>query len=207
MKETPILYTGEMVRAILDGRKAMTRRVVKPQPWLIVGQDAYGNVDDAGYWRYGEEKEDWPWPNDCPYGVIGDRLWVREKFNLMLKGTEKQPGFQRQIEYHSDGEIRDISPDHNDDWDRMENSKRGYLSRPSIFMPRWASRITIEITDIRVERLQDISEEDALMEGVTPSEIGVTNRTCFRILWDSINVKKHPWTSNPWVWVVGSKRI
>lgn len=115
----------------------------------------------------------------CPYGAPGDRLWVRETFNHCAYKPF----------YRADGPMHE-------DW----------KWKPSIHMPRWASRITLEITAIRVEQLQDITEEDAKAEGC----IGALGAGCtgaYRDLWDSINAKKYPWSSNPWVWVIEFRRI
>jgi hypothetical protein len=190
-----------MVRAILDGTKTMTRRVIKPQPDLSILKESYrdlefefrrmpvlGPTHVPSEWGFCAKYDK---PNcvpiygyKCPYGTIGDRLWVRETWN----GTQGECIAYRATDPTMDGEP----------W------------RPSIYMPRWASRITLEITDIRVERLQDISEEDARAEGVgvhggcnaDETEYGVNARGPFSRLWDSINAKRHPWASNPWVWVI-----
>jgi hypothetical protein len=195
MKERPILFNGDMVRAILDGRKTQTRRVIKPQPKIISTHDGSMNIlqiTGKAPWFNGD-------PNHtCPYGVIGDRLWVRETWGLepdmdeQLKDDGLTPG---QIEY--------------------EGYHIGYKAdgsgaycvekwRPSIFMPRWASRIMLDITDVRVERLQEISEDDAQAEGV--GYWGCDTIEVFEDLWNSINQKRgYPWSSNPWVWVIEFK--
>lgn len=194
-----------MVRAILDGRKTMTRRIVKPQPdqhhWgTMTGyarrisllecsdghlharfQDAIPQNFDEPEWR------------KCPYGKPGDALWVREAFAVQPEIWAEHHGKQP-VHYFAD------SPK-----DQIED----YKGKPSIHMPRWASRITLEVTGISVEQLQDISEEDAQAEGVTPSIVGVDldsmqYRAGFQTLWDSINGKKEgcSWKDNPWVWAV-----
>lgn len=185
MKERPILFSAPMARAILEGRKTQTRRVVKPQKrWLIPGT---GEMCVT--------KHDMI--PTCPYGVIGDRLWVRETW----------------AEFPSDGDTIyradfDDSVRHTDgtplrDWLRW---------RPSIFLPRRASRITLEIVGVRVERIQDTSEEDARAEGmvreVLHAETGEhrTARDNFSIIWDSIN-GAGAWASNPWVWALTFKRV
>jgi len=204
-RERPILFSGEMVRAILDGRKTQTRRVVTPQPsantaYVIAGEDgvralcisALGNGEYAG----GSD----PWRR-CPYGAPGDRLWVKETFWTQHHGPplvwEQQP-----LHYAADVE----------DPRQVED----YAKRPSIFMPRWASRITLEITEVRVERVQEISAEDVAAEGVEIPRLepdrGTTwyegkeddlARHPFSLLWDSINAKRgYSWETNPWVWAV-----
>ena len=184
MKERPIIFSCEMVRAVLDGRKTMTRRVVVPQPEY----GAYPHHDEADGVAFAN-----PGSFHKYRFLPNDHLWVRETWycdnpsraqdilsrgeGLYYKATEEHPG---------------IFPK----W------------RPSIFMPRWASRITLEITDIRVERLQHISEKDAVKEGLISDEINqITAAENFENLWDSINGKKYPWASNPWVWVIEFRRI
>jgi len=159
MKERPIIFSAPMVRAILDGRKTQTRRVVTFNASHRV-QLAHKN------WHI----EDPDAILACPYGVPGDRLWVRETWrggDIICYGPH----------YHADEE-----------W----HKNAGWKS--PMCMPRWASRITLEITDVRVQRLQDISEEDAQAESA-------------KEFWDSIDGKSHPWSSNPWVWVVTFKRV
>ncbi len=217
MKYHPILFNGEMVRAILDGRKTQTRRVVKPQPWC----------NDVGQWLWNRRRDEQiPFHPDlseehypgtklqhvCPYGVPGDRLWVREAFALVretrsLSNPKRnpshlfrqtklpqwpQPEDQRTI-WKADGPI-----------ELVDGGQPKW--KPSIHMPRWASRITLEVTDIRVERVQDISEKDAIAEGLKLLQGGI--RTEFAelwnsILWNSINAKRgYGWDVNPWCWVV-----
>lgn len=214
-KERPILFSGPMVRAILDGRKTMTRRVVKPQhefaPSMRTGKACWEN---------------------SPFGEPGDTLWVRETFALY--GMEAAPEHERPRFYRAD-----------------DDAKPGYATppditwKPSIHMPRWASRITLKITDVRVERLQEITEADAKAEGCPPhiepkwwqgyhrddpllhqcaqddgtgtppgwlievkpyrdlSHMNRSSKVEFRNLWDSLNSKRgFGWTVNPWVWVL-----
>lgn len=150
-KARPIIFSGEMVRALLDGRKTMTRRVVKKQ--------------------------------HCPYGQPGDLLWVRE--------TWRQAQWKDGILYRAD-KARSLGMD--------EYSDR-HKWKPSIFMPRKASRLTLEITDIRMERVQDITTDDAIAEGIKELQGGA--KVEFHNLWDSINAKRgYGWKANPRVWVV-----
>ena len=230
MAERPILFSSPMVRTILDGRKSQTRRVVKPQPSdefspssrLVVGYyptkvDRHGE-EYPGNIVYGvaDDSEGYV----CPYGVPGDRLWVRETWaeggrSMQLPCGEFVWSSHRKARYAAtDDSIRDVDP------------SCSWRIRPSIHMPRWASRLTLEIVSVRVERLNQISEGDAKAEGIerlksgrgwydpTTSKGAVhlghylsTAREAFEILWDSINAKKHPWDSNPWVWVVEFKRL
>lgn len=217
MKERPILFSASMVRAIPEGRKTQTRRIVKPQP--LEGRTVWQD-EDSGQWLqsgYGEVGDD---GLHCPYGQPGDQLWVRESFSgpwCMEKkdGCAAVPpsrwGRSSHIWYWADGE-----PDHGD-WTKP---------RPSIHMPRWASRITLEITGVRVERLQEISEADAIAEGIEPHYAGwmpygtmfyeadgVTPanyfrdpRDSYRTLWNSIN-GPGSWDANPFVWCIEFRRI
>ena len=175
MTEKPILFKAEMVKAFLEGRKTMTRRVIKPPaPWVATDEGidievAVGNIK-------------------CPYQV-GQRLWVRETWKPHCKLTVDR-GW---IEYKADGacQIVTYSPD--------DAYKPNLLWKSPIFMPRWASRITLEITNIRVERVQDITEEDAQAEGFPFVGIGANLQWGYRLpliwfsqLWDSINAKPKP---------------
>ena len=175
VKERPILFSAPMVRAILDGRKTQTRRIVKPQPTFI---------ESSGRWKWEPtgavtaSREWWEYMDslsNCPYGVIGDRLWVREAFDIVDDPAA----------YHKDDGPRDDSPTYQcaDAVRRGPNGERWVVDyraetntrimdktgdrkwRPSIHMPRWASRITLEIESVRVERVQEISEADARAEG------------------------------------------
>lgn len=197
MKERPILFNAPMVRALLDGSKTQTRRVVKPQPDAWTGGTTLVKftLDDEKLGRLGVAIP-------CPYGQPGDRLWVRET-HCDLWGCFVEPR-QEPVIYRADGEA-DIN----------------VIGRwtPGIHMRRAASRITLEIADVRVERLQDISEEDAMAEGarecdpVSGREVllaGKSQRGSFvlhyRDIWESIN-GPGSWGANPWVWVVEFKRI
>jgi hypothetical protein len=210
IKERPILFSAPMVRAILDGRKTVTRRAVKIQP------RSKGDIGSYGKAQPFIRNPDVTKPNpECPYGRPGDRLWLRETHFINDYREAKVPESDRaetEIGYRADplpcweGEESEIS------W------------RPSIFMPRWASRILLEITDVHVERLQDISDSQIESEGLdlnaladgqdrydmchagSGAEGRPTLRTAWRDLWQSIN-GPGSWDANPWVWVVEFKRV
>jgi hypothetical protein len=153
MEEYPILFSGPMVRAILEDRKTMTRRVLKPQPKVIHAIHPDASITTNCIFRKGDQRI------HCPYGQPGDRLWVRETWSAWTGGMT------------SCGEERDIIKGKIDletqspqiEYKATSQSEGPW--RPSIFMPRWASRIRLEVTDVRVERLNEISEEDAIAEG------------------------------------------
>jgi len=234
MKERPILFSGEMVQAILDGRKTQTRRVIKPQPrygqnvtCTVCGQrkapqgrsipDAtsasYCTHECKGY--YTDPQPDYlfstetdadfgyHWNPRCPYGIPGDRLWVRETWRTDKLGEGEYPVRKGQwIECRATPDIP--PPTYPGRW------------RASIHMPRWASRIDLEITDIRVERVQEISPQDVCREGIRPTipggfeidECDWIGAQQFKPLWDSINAKRgYGWGVNPWVWVISFRRI
>ena len=227
-KERPILFSGPMVRAILDGKKTQTRRVVKPQP--SHGFDASGYIVESsdkshvGKFRF-SDNGDKPWESEyirCPYGVPGDRLWVRETWADV--NSPDGPA----ICYRADGSYmhwQDFSETFGPDygigpsmdydaypgdyvmwWEDLLNGEPNHGWKPSIHMYRWASRINLEIIAIGVERVQDISGKNADAEGIK-SVVADGDITDFAFLWDKINGKKHPWKDNPWVWVVKFKRV
>lgn len=192
MKERPILFKAPMVRAILDGSKTQTRRVVK--------QDREGLLDCKPIPAW-----DFFWQCvACPYGQPGDRLWVRETFGDCTPGADAVVGTKWERPwYRADA----------DDYGLLGHDGEGpvYVEdvrwRPSIHMPRWASRILLEITDVRVERVQDISDRDARDEGA--EHIGDCEGAYvagFRRLWEAIN-GDDSWAENPWVWVVTFRRV
>lgn len=191
MKETGFPAYQHEVKATLDGKKTQTRRVIKPQP-----DDLDGNKDIQGVMAR----------QLCPYGQVGDRLWVRESFSLPERLCN-QP-----VWYWADGPVT------HGDWTKP---------KPSIHMPRWASRITLEITGVKVHRIQEMDELDALNEGTPesywrtidgPMETSAgriegpfldgTAVEAFSRLWDSINAKRgYGWESNPWVWAVTFRKV
>ncbi|BEO13072.1 hypothetical protein SMQC17_11020 [Serratia marcescens] len=223
MKERPVIFNGEMVRAILDGRKTQTRRVIKLS-------HERGMVNPVIRGRNGEISSISCRlaPTLCPFGQVGDRLWVRETFADV--NTEGGPAFTYRADQGLKFCLDDESPV---DYDRypgksfamwcsdLWNGEDGHGWTPSIHMPRWASRITLEITDVRVERLNDISESDAKSEGVkpagdmlpdypdtflTPNGDFATAKVAFQRLWQSI-YGEESWGDNPWVWVIEFRRL
>lgn len=214
MSERPILFSAEMVRAILDGRKTQTRRKMKvqPHPDSIVTVEHYHPtvIDRHGDMQPGPEIFGALW-NDrecglrCPYGAPGDLLWVREGFAVQPELWADNRGPQP-IHYTADLVVGFAGEP---DTRQIED----YRSKPSIHMPRWASRITLRITDVRVERLQDISEDDARAEGVLRTdweyddgECCDTNQEAFSHLWNRIN-GAGAWEANSWVWVISFERV
>jgi hypothetical protein len=198
LKERPILFSGPMVRAILDGRKTETRRVCNPQPKNRPILDSFGLTVGADPKKDGEEWLDADCINPgvamvCKYGYSGDRLWVKETF---IYRAQKTAVIRRaELEATDPSEVSGVGAMYGG-W------------KPSIFMPRWASRITLEITSVRVERLQEISEGDARCEGVDDEVRDGFARAAFVKLWQSINAKRgYGWQSNPWVWVITFKKL
>ena len=176
MKTRPILFNTEMVKAILEGRKTQTRRVIKPQPdkddcWYLGRSQYQYTAKEFAVSPYAKHK-------------VGDRLWVRETW-ATNKGTPKRLFFKAD----EGNPITEL-----DKW------------RPSIHMPRWASRITLEITDIRAERLQEITAEGTYNEGL-PKGINDNRFEWFQNLWNSIYKKQYRWEDNPWVWIITFKIV
>lgn len=209
MKERPILFSGSMVRALLDGTKTQTRRVVKAKPSDECPKEMWPHaLKDIIEWRQQEGR--WfglmGWRSlayaDCPYGYPGDRLWVRESFwGCDMPGYGDQPCVVYEDEWHGKeyhaAEVRPYA--------------RRFGHIPGIHMPRDVSRILLEVTGVRVERLQAISEADARAEGVEfghitdpqTGEIDCDAVEAYEVLWDSLNAKRgYGWDTNPWVWVV-----
>lgn len=217
MREHPILFSPPMVRAILEGRKTQTRRAISHfdgstyalDPANVRWQFNEGSDDQRVDWRnkwyaYPKNSGSSAFPVyglRCPFGQPRDRLWVRETWAPC--GKQSYPAADM-VRHGDDGAI------HRATWDRSPPSRW----RPSIFMPRWASRITLEVTGVRVERLQEISEEDALAEGVIrrpiegEPDLSLPARDGYQWLWDTLNAKRgFGWEKNPWVWVVEFKRV
>ena len=191
----PILFSTEMVKAILEGRKTQTRRIIKPQPtnsMVLVGRlidtTCRENRKNVGKLHWSDKKEHIFAKDYCQ---AGDILWVRETW---LKADDG---------YYYKADIKVPS--------ESENLRKtyGYKWRPSIHMPREAARIFLRVTNVRVERLQDITEEDAIKEGVIygKNQERWTARSAFMDLWDDINKKRgYGWDTNPWVWAISFKR-
>lgn len=242
MKERPIIFSGPMVRALLDGRKVQTRRIVKHRHLGFIGGN--GEENDPAAWGFWADNID-GWAvlargmDDtdlngrvsipCPHGDVGDRLWVKETWQKFdpdvdpvdqtrlgpscpLPGCEGSRTIHWRAAYRADGELS--HPQHGPaTW------------RPSLFMPRWASRILLEVTEVRVQRLQEISEADAKAEGVEPfftrfPEVGrdqrlttgelasdAEHRASFAVLWDEINGDRALWSTSPWVWAISFRRV
>lgn len=241
MEERPLICDGKSVRSILDDLKTHTRRVMRPQPIEITERTLFGEYhysprifiwDNPRVALKAHRKEGGKTPADlisgisgstlvdyCPHGKVGDRLWVRETWQLMMPTTVSYGGGEDDWDWESEESeyIPSAMPDYGgplvykaDD----ENACKWW--RPSIFMPKWASRIMLEITGVRVERLQDITIDDCKAEGIAPftfakgilSDNPPDPRWKFIERWNSINAKRGwPWSSNPWVWVVEFERV
>ncbi|ORM64509.1 hypothetical protein PRCB_16380 [Pantoea rodasii] len=200
MRERPIIFNSEMVRAVMEGRKVQTRRIIKldhergMQNPVVRGK--CGAVSYVGC-RLAA--------NLCPFGAVGDRLWVRETWSEDFANYYPND----RVWYAADDDRRlDIE---------VVDGVRGIFSpesdvhvpfrwRPSIHIPRWASRITLEITGVRVERLQDISEADCAAEGLGSPFLRDYKKPKFAALWQSI-YGEESWQANPWVWVIEFKRV
>lgn len=206
MKTRPILFNDQMVRAVLEGRKTQTRRLLKVQPQqsefepsilhfsgLTKKRQVIGGkvIPKGEYWSGSSTIEEYA--KQCPYGKTGDQLWVRETFCPIYAQEPKYNG-GKPIEY-----------------DYFSTYKHGYRLgdvigikkkwTPSIFMPRDASRIQLEITNVSVEKVQSITYSDAIAEGVTYEKGYTDPRDAYRYLWESIN-GDDSWDANPWVWVI-----
>jgi hypothetical protein len=217
MNETPILMCGEMVRATLADRKTETRRVGKCQSSYAteLGVDyikhaTKGEVAIATYRAHpGGGTARWGLC-ECPYGIPGDRLWVRESWATKREWNERSPSALPVIHEWKTAEHPCIAYLASGKPDHIEHSPVG-RGRPSIHMPRWASRITLEITGIRAERVQDITAAGAIAEGIGVDDAQMRETPNFRELWDSLNARRdkgiYAWTNNPWVWVIQFKRV
>lgn len=207
MKERPILFSAPMVRALLAGTKTQTRRVVKRPLMCLCNHPIEHHIEHQGWTTLGAcapFQRDW-FASPCPYGQPGDRLWVRETWqhsNHPYGPADESCAIFYRADYWDDP--------HGMDGEKSPEGKYREW-RPSIHMFRWASRILLEIVSVRVERLHDISEADALEEGITYNDIPnngldpMRARTWYRRLWDSIN-GPGSWDANPFVWVVEFKR-
>lgn len=222
MKERPILFSSPMVRALLAGTKTQTRRVVKPQFSADAVPAEMGATNDRGHQISGHSGMWWCDAEGnpeksvrCPYGQPGDRLWVRETFDFLPAGGPDEPQ-ACVIVYWATGSTEPRSAP--ESYNPMIYGRAKV--RPSIHMPRWASRITLEVTGVRVERLQGISADDAKAEGITEFiggwsetaaedrsiQAGSTPQEGYRHLWDQIN-GPGSWDANPWVWEIGRAHV
>lgn len=249
-REKPILFNADMVRAILDGRKTQTRRIVKPHGWTIEQMSKYKFADvlnasessglscqqpaTSAYAGFQIGSNDTPGYFKCPFGTVGDQLWVRETFFAFGRWEMRYSEKKNRDEWHFVDMTLECGNAYKYDADNPNltsppsriGALTGWYRRPAIFMPRQASRIQLEITNIRVERLQDISEEDAIAEGVKKIILqkpfpragetfweGYENKRkayrdtaidSFSSLWNSTG---GDWDANPWVWVIEFKRV
>jgi len=223
-RERPVLFASSMVRAILSGAKTQTRRPMKPQPGPVPAHgppvhqprhsapyfDAYrgGEIGASGrrsatgacWWTVDDRQgEGWvPAP-----AAVGDRLWVRETWRRQTEWEEV---------YYPNGGI-DVQPVTKAHYraDATDRDAAGHVWTPSIHMPKWASRITLEVTDVRAERLLDVTEADAVAEGLTVLDAirrkVPTVRDAFSLLWDDLYADSLPWSGSPWVWVITFRRV
>ena len=207
VKERPMLFSAPMVRALLDGSKTQTRRIVKPQPDypIIIATDPHTNRYQIGE---REPVTEAALLRKCPYGQPGDRIWGRETFSDVYGAGGDEDRRKKEVMYRANGET--------------DPYVIGGYWTPSIHMPRWASRILLETVSVRVERLKDCSEADALAEGVAidrsgchfidgangrhVSPVGASAVEAFASLWESIS-GAGSWDANPWVWVIEFKRV
>lgn len=197
MKERGMIFNGEMVRAIIDGRKTQTRRPIK---WKQTRFTEVAERDDGSLWPWAEDCERggdiW---FTCPFGEVGDRIWVRETWAEAGASAPDLKLYRANYPDHVPAHYENVPPAEEIRW------------TPSIHMPRWASRITLEITAVRVERLNAISEEDAQAEGVQPACYEITPpeaayRVSFGEAWRDI-YGEESWAANLWVWVIEFKRV
>lgn len=251
MKETGILFTPDNICAIREGRKTQTRRVMRPQPgspWTYFYDEGGCLTSDwklccnngIAYWSctFHADAPGEPLLWKCPYGVPGDRLYIKEGIQRGAKNNPI-PSLNHVWRYRLDN-TQVLVDSYNETAMRVwVHHAEGDL-RTAMFMPKWAARTWLALTEVRVERVQDISEEDAAAEGceslesereeydwkICPRCGGTrlyeyqsmagarpdtdctecdTYKKRYRYLWDSINAKKHPWSSNPWVWVLTFK--
>ncbi|EBR6784144.1 hypothetical protein CBO08_01875 [Salmonella enterica] len=194
MKERGIIFNAEMVRAILDGRKTQTRRPVK-FPLIdknmgceLAGNELASELAAHNYWN-------------SPYGKLGDRIWVRETFRVHSRATDVAT-----LVYRASVRNSWTEQTHRVPVAVCNKPATPEKWTPSIHMPRWASRITLEITGVRVERLNSITESDAEAEGVTDTGFGDLLVDGYRYLWKSI-YGEESWAANPLVWVIEFKRV
>lgn len=193
MPDRSMIFSTPMVRALLDGRKTQTRRMLKPQPEL--GSYRLSMYDPQGFAAFGHDAYTRKWNVRLPYAP-GDRLWVRERFMPapMEAAPDEPRTTQWNIAYAAGGQSERLAPAGYDPM--LYNYERWSAS---IHMPRWASRLTLIVTDVRVQRVQEITEADAVAEGCLPARWEMeTPRDHFRAIWNSLH-GPGSWASNPWV--------
>lgn len=233
VRERPILFSGPMVRAILDGRKTQTRRALRPQPdggldydpgmvsrFALLGREVRSGKLSFGAYEGARPLNAFPdgpysikHEVECPYGAPGDLLWVRESACIAppgfgyteLSDIRDDAGRQRIVQFVATHPDTGYAHDY------------GIKVTPSIHMPRWASRLTLRVTDVRVERLQDMTAQDAIDEGTPSRGIDRDHPSIasalmylddFKNLWDARNAKRgYGWDANPWVWVISFERV
>lgn len=216
--ERPILFSAPMVRTILDGRKTVTRRLVKPQP--PVGTERFATValcpptptKAADWLPVVDGATDYSAAPLRQIATRGDRLWVRETWGSADRYYQDHenddPSVVAYAADRSAVQFHAKTPRPIPSWDVAQWNWDQMRWRPSSQMPRWASRITLEVVGVRVERLQDITNDDARLEGVSaPPKQQATHVDQFAELWNSTNGKRASWASNPWVWVVEFKKV
>ncbi len=213
VKKRPISFNGESVRATLVNRKFQTRRVISPNVTSGFDLERDGSLEIM---EIEDKYGDWvPILDFCPYGKVGDLLYVREKWCVHKQFDSVKPSELPELKYLPNGitYLADVYKEEKSTWMGK--------TRPSIFLPKKYSRILLEMTEKRVERVQDIDSDDAIAEGITEPESmrgyienGITANGLpteiylFKELWDSINAKRgYPWESNPFVWIVVFKRL
>lgn len=233
MKERPILFSAPMVRSILADTKSQTRRIVKPQPNCAGPIERGFDLTEVGVIKNLCGEVGWR----SPYGVPGDRLWVKETWRPRIihsHGMDACDCASFSIRYNADGAVEEFWDGDArvpEEWLFPKAAERGNVT--PLFMPRWASRITLEVTEVRVERLCDLSEEDAKAEGVDVTTVGPPlgdqpviepsrrgrdryarrsrdthpHTLAFGLLWDTINGDRVLWSEDPCVWVVAFKRV
>lgn len=199
MKERGMIFNAEMVRAVLEGRKTQTRRMMKVQPHAGVRDSVFvkSGLEDG----HGKELV-------CPFGAVGDRLWVRETFRVHSRATDVATLVYKASEQQSWTQQTHRVP--------IENCNKPAVIdnwTPSIHMPRWASRVALEITGVRVERLNNMTEADAMAEGCQGGHDSIpgymysaTPHEHFHHVWESI-YGEDSWLANPWVWVIEFQRV
>jgi hypothetical protein len=201
VKERPILMSGAMVRALLDGSKTQTRRLCKPMNLWVVQDCREVRMIDGKPFHFLKGATSPMEELRSPYGQPGDRLYVRETFLYVGPGSGSDlPSYREERANPENHKASNC-------WFRASQPDETLVWTPSIHMPRWASRITLEVTGVRIERLQDISAQDAWAEGI-PHSPDVDPGHEYQELWDSLNaVRGYGWDANPWVWVVEFRKI